>query len=172
MKPATVRILVGNCEPILTECMITAVRECVGNQCPVGIIETDTESSIRRVARESAPDLILLILNNINYGLPPNPHLETIIQKGRDLVAYVKSQCEAPVIVVSGLTDDPALPRQLRELGADAYFDLPFNYASFAFAAQRCLNQPKHGRRVPCDPRKGRGRNWWRSRGDIGNRLE
>ena len=120
------KVLMGNLAPELGELVGKVVGDVIGTGCHVQLVmEGDADEVRARAAREHF-DLFVVVLNNVlHLGETPGERVVSL-DKSVALVAELRAQAEAPIVVLSGGWRN-SLEHEVEQAGADIFFLLPFD---------------------------------------------
>ena len=93
----------------------------------------DAMQTLMFALRAPVPDLVVLDIN-----MPGGSGIDAL----RKLKQSAKT-CSIPVVVVSGIAD-PAMPAEVRALGADEVLTKPIDGDAFLASVKRALAPPQH----------------------------
>ncbi len=122
-----VRVLIGNSDELMSDCISSVIHHAFGNQFEVCSIQIGSPYRLIDWAKKQQYDLFIVVLNNLVVGGP-----EERLKVSLAVVSHLKNEYQKPVIAITGHpADDPLFVAETIRAGADAFFPLPFDVAEF-----------------------------------------
>jgi len=129
-------VLIGDSDEPVIEIVTELSKEVVGGDRELGVYSSHKADRILELAESHPIDLLVLFLNNILFHHDNMPPCDRMRQALR-LVSDLKVKYDRPIIVICGL---PEYERQAMMVGADYFFQRPFDLNEFRDALSDCLS--------------------------------
>ncbi|MFB3779531.1 MAG: hypothetical protein ACE141_18070 [Bryobacteraceae bacterium] len=139
-------VLMGINERDITALISEILKERFGQEYRLRLSEAGDAWTLQEQARARRPDLLIIVLNNIDFLEETPAAPEKRVQMVIGFLKYLKETYGSPVIALAGWPDDPLIGFEAMFAAADAFFRLPFDPQTLVAAVEKCLcNRPRDG---------------------------
>jgi hypothetical protein len=130
------RALIGNHDNNMNDLISEIIKEVIDNKYDLIIHSSFHSEEILEIAEQDSIDIFIIILNNIKYT-SDSPY-QGWVENAIGLITQIKTIYVKPVIVFSGISDNPSLIDKAKQV-SDFFFLLPFEPESFIKAIEKCF---------------------------------
>jgi CheY-like chemotaxis protein len=147
----TYRILIGNCEELLSSFIETLFREACGAHAQVQCTRTGRVEEYIQHGCEAEFDLIIQIPHNL-FPQMSAPTPIGLIGESIRAIRAIKARQPAPLIAIVAAEERGRYEPLLLEAGADCVLELPFGGEELREAVARLLRLPTRRQTQPGKP--------------------
>jgi len=138
MRKRQIEILIGNCHESLTELLSKMMEIIVKDSYDLRLRSASHGEDLLELAKSSAVDIIILVLNNIMFRSPLHSSKERL-ERSLQLVTQIKTTYGKPVIALSGWLEDSSYIARAK-LAADFFLPLGFKGDAFEEVLKKCFD--------------------------------